>query len=95
MIPLPHAAVKKEKLDMKVCKQYAWQEFAENIVLLDTGYAKIMTPFFDLETLRQIPGFENARYADPYAGGKGNSICPSSVAERDHTMRFLHSRHSL
>ena len=68
VIPLPHEAVKKEKLDMKVCKQYALQEFAENIVLLDTGYAKIMTPFFDLETLRQIPGFENARYADPYAG---------------------------
>ena len=53
VIPLPHAAVKKEKLDMKVCKQYALQEFAENIVLLDTGYAKIMTPFFDLETLRR------------------------------------------
>ena len=92
VIPLPHAAVKKEKLDMKVCKQYALQEFAENIVLLDTGYAKIMTPFFDLETLRQIPGFENARYADPYAGGKGNSIRYLSVAERDNTMRVMKIR---
>ena len=89
VIPLPHAAVKKEKLDMNVCKQYALQEFAENIVLLDTGYAKIMTPFFDLDTLRQIPGFENARYADPYAGGKGNSIRYLSVAERDNTMRVM------
>lgn len=92
VIPLLHAAVKKEKLDMKVCKQYALQEFAENIVLLDTGYAKIMTPFFDLETLRQIPGFENARYADPYAGGKGNSIRYLSVAERDNTMRVMKIR---
>ena len=92
VIPLPHAAVKKEKLDMKVCKQYALQEFAENIVLLDTGYAKIMTPFFDLETLRQIPGLENARYADPYAGGKGNSIRYLSVAERDNTMRVMKIR---
>ena len=92
VIPLPHAAVKKEKLDMKVCKQYALQEFAENIVLLDTGYAKIMTPFFDLETLRQIPGFENARYVDPYAGGKGNSIRYLSVAERDNTMRVMKIR---
>ena len=92
VIPLPHEAVKKEKLDMKVCKQYALQEFAENIVLLDTGYAKIMTPFFDLETLRQIPGFENARYADPYAGGKGNSIRYLSVAERDNTMRVMKIR---
>lgn len=89
VIPLPKKAVKKEKLDMKVCKQYALQEFAENIVLLDTGYAKIMTPFFDLDTLRQIPGFENARYADPYAGGKGNSIRYLSVAERDNTMRVM------
>lgn len=89
VIPLPQKAVKKEKLDMKVCKQYALQEFAENIVLLDTGYAKIMTPFFDLDTLRQIPGFENARYADPYAGGKGNSIRYLSVAERDNTMRVM------
>ena len=91
-MPLPEKAIKREKLDMKVCKQYALQEFAENIVLLDTGYAKIMTPFFDLETLRQIPGFENARYADPYAGGKGNSIRYLSVAERDNTMRVMKIR---
>lgn len=87
VIPLPQKAIKKEKLEMKVCKQYALDEFAENIVLLDTGYAKIMTPFFDLETLRQVPGFENARYVDPYAGGKGNSIRYLSVAERDNTMK--------
>ncbi|NLD19597.1 MAG: FAD-dependent oxidoreductase [Clostridiales bacterium] len=89
VVPLPKKAVKKEKLDMKVCKQYALEEYAENIVLLDTGYAKIMTPFFDLESLRQIPGFENARYVDPYAGGKGNSIRYLSVAERDNTMKVV------
>lgn len=87
VIPLPEKSVKKEKLDVKVCKQYALKEFAENIVLLDTGHAKIMTPFFELETLREIPGFENARYADPYAGGKGNSIRYLSVAERDDGMK--------
>lgn len=87
VIPLPRAAIKKEKLDMKVCRQYALDEYAENIVLLDTGYAKIMTPFFDLDTLRTVPGFENARYVDPYAGGKGNSIRYLSVAERDDAMK--------
>ena len=87
VVPLPEKAIKREKLDMKVCKQYALNEYAENIILLDTGYAKIMTPFFDLDTLRQIPGFENARYADPYAGGKGNSIRYLSVAERDNGMK--------
>jgi len=79
--------VAKEKLDLKVCQQYALNEYAENIVLLDTGYAKIMTPYFPLEKLRKVPGFENARYADPYAGGKGNSIRYLSVAERDNQMR--------
>ena len=87
VVPLPEKAIKREKLDMKVCKQYALNEYAENIVLLDTGYAKIMTPFFDLETLRQVPGFEDARYVDPYAGGKGNSIRYLSVAERENTMK--------
>ena len=87
VVPLPEKAIRREKLDMKVCRQYALNEYAENIILLDTGYAKIMTPFFDLDALRQIPGFEDARYADPYAGGKGNSIRYLSVAERDNTMK--------
>lgn len=89
IVPLPEKAVKREKLDMKVCKQYALNEYAENIILLDTGYAKLMTPFFDLETLRHVPGFENARYVDPYAGGKGNSIRYLSVAERENSMKAV------
>lgn len=86
IIPLKRENVVKEKLDLKVCQQYALDSYAENIILLDTGYAKIMTPFFPLEKLRQVPGLENARYADPYAGGKGNSIRYLSVAERDNQM---------
>ena len=87
VIPLPKELIAPEKLDMKVCQQYALDDFAENIVLLDTGHAKIMTPFFPLEKLRKVPGFEDARYIDPYAGGKGNSIRYLSVAERDDAMR--------
>jgi hypothetical protein len=87
IIPIPKENVAKEKLELKVCLQYALPEYAENIILLDTGYAKIMTPFVPLEKLRRIPGLENARYADPYAGGKGNSIRYLSVAERDDDMR--------
>jgi len=89
VIPLRKKDIVKEKLDLKVCQQYALNEFSENIVLLDTGYAKIMTPFFPLDKLRSIPGFEYARYADPYAGGKGNSIRYLSVAERDDAMRVI------
>ena len=87
VIPVPKEEIVKEKLDLKVCQQYALNEYAENIILLDTGYAKIMTPFFPLESLRRVPGFENARYVDPYAGGKGNSIRYLSVAERENTMK--------
>jgi len=89
VIPLRAEQVSKEKLDLKVCQQYALNEYAENIVLLDTGFAKIMTPFYPLEKLRKVPGFENARYADPYAGGKGNSIRYLSVAERDNQMKVI------
>jgi folate-dependent tRNA-U54 methylase TrmFO/GidA len=42
-----------------------------------------MTPFFPLDLLREIPGFENARYEDPYAGGQGNSIRYIGMAPRD------------
>lgn len=87
IIPVPKEEVVKEKLDLKVCQQYALKEYAENIILLDTGYAKIMTPYVPLDKLRQIPGLEYARYADPYAGGKGNSIRYLSVAERDDDMK--------
>ena len=87
IVPVPRQLINEKKLELKVCQQYALEEFAENIVLLDTGYAKIMTPFFELEKLRQIPGFENARYVDPYAGGRGNSIRYLSVAERNNAMK--------
>lgn len=87
VVPLSQTQISKEKLNLKVCQQYALDEYAENIVLLDTGYAKIMTPFFPLEKLREVKGFENARYADPYAGGKGNSIRYLSVTERDDYMK--------
>jgi folate-dependent tRNA-U54 methylase TrmFO/GidA len=46
-----------------------------------------MTPFVPLDILRQIPGLEYARYADPYAGGKGNSIRYLSVSEREDDMK--------
>ena len=87
IVPVPRQLINEKKLELKVCQQYALEEFAENIVLLDTGYAKIMTPFFELEKLRLIPGFENARYVDPYAGGRGNSIRYLSVAQRNNAMK--------
>ncbi|SHM74514.1 Glucose inhibited division protein A [Caldanaerovirga acetigignens] len=83
VIKLPEEFINKEKLSIKVCQQYASDEFAENIVLLDTGHAKLMAPFFSLDELRKIKGFENVCFEDPYAGSKGNSIRYMSMAPRD------------
>ena len=87
VIPLPQSKRMKGKLAIKACQQYALTEFEENVVLLDTGHAKLMSPFFPLEALREIPGFENARYEDPYAGGLGNSIRYVGMAPRDDSLK--------
>jgi len=86
VIPLPKELI-EDHLGVKACQQYALPEFKENIVLLDTGHAKLMTPFYNLETLRKVPGFENARFEDPYSGGKGNSMRYFAMAPRDNHLK--------
>lgn len=86
IIPIPEYLV-EDHLDIKACQQYALAEFMRNIILLDTGHAKLMAPFFDLEKLHAIPGFENARYEDPYAGGKGNSMRYFAMAPRNDALQ--------
>jgi folate-dependent tRNA-U54 methylase TrmFO/GidA len=46
-----------------------------------------MTCYYPLEKLRKIPGLENARYEDPYSGGKANSIRYLSMAPRDNALK--------
>ncbi len=86
IIPIPKHLIKGD-LKVKACQQYALKAFEENIILLDTGHAKLMAPYYELEKLRQIAGFENARYEDPYAGGKGNSMRYIGMAPRDNYMQ--------
>lgn len=86
VIPVPEG-LKEEHRHIKACQQYALRAFAENLVLLDTGHAKLMSPYFGIERLHKIPGFENARYEDPYAGGKGNSMRFFAMAPRDNALR--------
>lgn len=87
VIPIPEDLRKSESLSIKACQQYALKEFAENIVLLDTGHAKLMSPFYPLDKLRQIPGCENARYEDPYAGSMGNSMRYLALSPRDNGLK--------
>ncbi|NMB27151.1 MAG: FAD-dependent oxidoreductase [Tissierellia bacterium] len=87
ILPVPKEDIKMDKLTKKVCQQYALKEYGENIILLDTGHAKMMTSFYPLEKLRKIKGLENARYEDPYSGGIGNSVRYLSIAPRQNTMK--------
>ena len=88
VIPVPaHLQKDMDSLGKKACQQYALKEFAENIVLLDTGHAKLMTSYYPLEILRQVPGFENARFEDPYSGGIGNSMRYLGMLPRDNALK--------
>ena len=87
VIPIPESKMLKDKLSLKACQQYAISDFEENIILLDTGHGKLMSAFFPLKILREIPGFENARYEDPYAGGIGNSIRYFVMAPRNDALQ--------
>ncbi|WP_454053879.1 FAD-dependent oxidoreductase [Clostridium sp. Marseille-Q7071] len=89
VLTVPVEDINLDKLTQKVCQQYALKEFAENIVLLDTGHAKLMTSYYPLEKLRKIKGLESAKFLDPYAGGKGNSIRYLSVAPRTDDLKVM------
>ena len=86
VLPLPEP-LDARMLHGKACEQYAGQAFADNLVLLDTGFVKMMAPFVPIERLRQVAGLERAVYADPYAGGHGNSVRLTVWSEREDTLR--------
>ena len=84
--PLPNTLINREKLRSKSCQQYALQEYAANVILLDTGdTAKIMTPFLSLEDMRHIAGFENAMIAT--GSGYANSVRFLSRAPRNNSQK--------
>ena len=56
-------------------------------ILLDTGRVKLMTSHMPLEALREVPGLENVRYDDPYAGTVGNSMRFAALSPRDDAMQ--------
>ena len=87
VIPLDEHLRMTGKLSVKACQQYAIADFENNVILLDTGHAKLMTPFFPLDDFRKIPGLENARFEDPYAGGIGNSVRYMGMSPRDDALK--------
>ena len=89
IIPIPEKLRNIEKLGAKVCQQYALPAYADSVIILDTGHAKLMSPYFPLEELRSIEGMENVRFADPLGGGKGNSIRLTAISPRDNTLKAI------
>ncbi|MBL8132551.1 MAG: FAD-dependent oxidoreductase [Anaerolineae bacterium] len=89
IIPIPEHLVNEKKLGTKACQQYALKEYADNVILLDTGQVKLMTSYMPLHELRQIPGLEDVRYEDPYSGTIGNSMRYSALSPRDDQMRVI------
>lgn len=83
VIPVPRYVAREDRHTHKACQQYALPEFYDNIVLLDTGQAKLMAPYFPLGHLQSIEGFESAAFEDPRAGSMGNSIRYNTVTPHD------------
>jgi len=73
-IELPPERQDPSKLGQKACQQYNLPEYGTMLVLLDTGVAKMMSPYVPLRVLRSLPGLEKVRYSEPLAGGIGNAV---------------------
>lgn len=87
LVPIPEELQLHGKLDSKACQQYNLPEFGSTLVLLDSGTAKMMSPYFPVATLRRLPGLSRARYEDPAAGGLGNSIRYMAMARHNRALR--------
>ena len=68
---------------------YSCKYFLKCGNFINTAHAKLMTTYYPLEKLRKIHGLEHAKYVDPYAGSKGNSIRYLSVAPRTNDMKVV------
>ena len=89
VIKAPKEDIHLEKLQEKVCQQYATTDFAENIILLDTGHIKLMTSYYPIDKLRKVKGLEKVRYIDPLAGSIGNSIRYLAASPRTNGMKVV------
>ncbi|MEG6585684.1 FAD-dependent oxidoreductase [Dendrosporobacter sp. 1207_IL3150] len=87
VLEIPESIRKSGSLGKKACTQYALADYARNLVLLDTGHAKMMSSYFPLDDLRTIPGLERAKYEDPYSGGIGNSMRYIGIAPCNNSLK--------
>ena len=71
-IPITKEDIHLEKLENKVCQQYATLDCSENVILLDTIHIKLMTSYYPIDKLRKLKELENAMYIDLLSDSNGN-----------------------
>ncbi|RXI69034.1 FAD-dependent oxidoreductase [Clostridium tetani] len=71
----------------KLCKESLSEDLLKEIEEKGSVVLKVPPEDVNLDKLRKIKGLEKAKYIDPYAGGKANSIRYLSVAPRRDSMK--------
>jgi len=74
VVPIPKEVSGKADISGKACQQYALPEFRDNVILLDTGHAKLMTPLFPLESLLLLEAGEPMRATRGYSEGPSSRL---------------------
>lgn len=88
IVPLPPEFIRMDKLEKITATANAKPVFIENLVVFNNGFAKVsVQSFMPLDELHCVPGFENARMADPISGGVGNAVRFLAMAPRDNSMK--------
>ena len=80
-------AAKQKQVGQKACRQYALPEFADNIVLLDTGHVKFDDPVFPSGSTAHHPRDGEVGFEDPYSVESGNSIRYLAMSPRSDALK--------
>lgn len=87
VVPMPKELIDYKRTESITASGNIDEGFAENVVLIDNGYAKrIAAGYTPLHELRKVPGLERARYADPYAGTIGNAVRFQALTPRGNAL---------
>ncbi|MFC1968082.1 FAD-dependent oxidoreductase [Chloroflexota bacterium] len=91
-IPLPEATLDPTK-EVKVGASRSRRHF-ENICIVNTGINGkcVGLGFMPLDTLRVVPGFENAIFEEPWGAGIYNVMGSLSMSTREHSLRVKNFR---
>ncbi len=83
-VDLPKGLIKQETAGTG----NAQPKFIETLYIVDTGFAKVsVKSFIPMNELRRVPGFENARMADPIYSPGDKVVRGMAMAPRENSLR--------